>query len=482
MYPNLLSQHLTPDPFPPAAAGPADGAGSAIRDIAEETGTLVVDLADTAGHIDDIDTSLTRQAKTMAEMMEQVGIIARGNGAVLGAVGAVTGATDGARGTVRQGEAQIAAAIRDVTTLTDTVQGFGARTQGLTEALEQVSRVAADIYAIARMTNLLALNASIEAARAGQAGRGFMIVAQEVKRLSARTAEATEEIDRTLEALGGQIVAMSDIGTGAVEQAGKVRRDAGALTEVMAQIDGAIDRVAEEQHRIAEAVAASDQAIRQAESGFHGLSQGLATTSESLHGARDRIASLIPAGERLVSACARLGVETVDTLYIKAAQATAAAISAAFEAEVAANRISLAALFDRTLRPIPQTDPQQFLAYATDVTDRVLPALIEPVLDLSPDVVFCAAVDTNGYLPTHNRKFSAPQRPNDPVWNLANCRNRRIFADRVGLAAGRHTLPFLLQAYRRDMGGGTFVMMKDVSAPIMVQGRHWGGLRLAYRA
>ena len=84
MYPNLLSQPHIPDAFPPATPDPADGAGHAIRDIAEETGTLVVDLADTAGHIDDIDTSLTRQAKTMAEMMEQVGIIARGNGAVLG--------------------------------------------------------------------------------------------------------------------------------------------------------------------------------------------------------------------------------------------------------------------------------------------------------------------------------------------------------------------------------------------------------------
>jgi methyl-accepting chemotaxis protein len=38
-----------------------------------------------------------------------------------------------------------------------------------------------------------------------------------------------------------------------------------------------------------------------------------------------------------------------------------------------------------------------------------------------------------------------------------------------------------VQTYRRDMGGGTFAVMKDVSAPIRVRGRHWGGLRLAYR-
>ena len=65
--------------------------------------------------------------------------------------------------------------------------------------------------------------------------------------------------------------------------------------------------------------------------------------------------------------------------------------------------------------------------------------------------------------------------------NTANGRNRRIFNDRVGLRAGQNTKPFLLQSYRRDMGG-IFVAMKDASAPIFVQGRHWGGLRLAYKA
>ena len=56
-----------------------------------------------------------------------------------------------------------------------------------------------------------------------------------------------------------------------------------------------------------------------------------------------------------------------------------------------------------------------------------------------------------------------------------------LSAHSVGLAAGRNTEPFLLQTYRRDMGGGQFVLMKDISAPIVVDGRHWGGLRLAIR-
>jgi methyl-accepting chemotaxis protein len=56
-----------------------------------------------------------------------------------------------------------------------------------------------------------------------------------------------------------------------------------------------------------------------------------------------------------------------------------------------------------------------------------------------------------------------------------------MFNDRTGLAAGMNTKRFLLQTYRRDMGGGAFVLMKDASAPVIVAGRHWGGVRIGYR-
>ena len=173
-------------------------------------------------------------------------------------------------------------------------------------------------------------------------------------------------------------------------------------------------------------------------------------------------------------------METDDTPFIRAAQQAAAAVSAVFERALAEGRITEADLFDEDYRPIPGSNPQQVLARFTELTDRELPAIQEPVLSLSDRIAFCAAVDRNGYLPTHNRKFSQPQG-DDPVWNAANCRNRRLFNDRVGLAAGRNARPFLLQAYRRDMGGGKFALMKDVSAPITVRGRHWGGVRIGFK-
>jgi hypothetical protein len=52
---------------------------------------------------------------------------------------------------------------------------------------------------------------------------------------------------------------------------------------------------------------------------------------------------------------------------------------------------------------------------------------------------------------------------------------------RTEVAATRNQNKFLLQTYRRDMGGGNFVLMKDLSAPIWVNGKHWGALRVGYQ-
>jgi methyl-accepting chemotaxis protein len=152
-------------------------------------------------------------------------------------------------------------------------------------------------------------------------------------------------------------------------------------------------------------------------------------------------------------------------------------IAELFERAIANGEIAEAALFDGNYLPIPGTDPQQYRNQALDYLERHLPAIQEPILDLDPAVVFSAAVDRNGYLPVHNKKYSAPQG-SDPVWNAANSRNRRIFDDMTGLMAARNTNPVLSQTYPRDLGGGRIALIKDISAPIYVNRKHWGGLRL----
>jgi len=128
---------------------------------------------------------------------------------------------------------------------------------------------------------------------------------------------------------------------------------------------------------------------------------------------------------------------------------------------------------------MPGTNPAQHTTRFVELADRLFPQVQERVLGSSPKIVFCISVDRNGYVATHNKVYCNPQR-GDVAWNTANSRYRRIFNDRTGLASARNQRPFLLQTYRRDMGGGKFVLLKEAAAPITVNGKHWGGLRLAF--
>ena len=167
--------------------------------------------------------------------------------------------------------------------------------------------------------------------------------------------------------------------------------------------------------------------------------------------------------------------------FVDRAIDAAAMVSMALEEAVTAGRLTREALFDTDYVPIEGTSPPQFRSRALDVLEAILPPIQEPLLAADKRMVFCAAVDRNGYLPVHNRIYSKPQRPGELAWNTANARNRRIFDDRAGLCAARNVRPTLIQSYPRDMGNGVIIMMREIDAPLRVFGQHWGGFRTAYK-
>lgn len=166
---------------------------------------------------------------------------------------------------------------------------------------------------------------------------------------------------------------------------------------------------------------------------------------------------------------------------VEIAQSGAARVSAAMEDLISRRVLSMDDLFDTDYQPISGTNPLQVSTRALKALEDALPAIQEDILARIDGMTFCASVDRNGYLPVHNLVFSKPQKPDDPAWNFANSRNKRIFDDRAGLTAARNTRPFLIQSYPRDMGGGNIVWMKEIDVPIFVEGRHWGGFRTAYK-
>ncbi|ANV99447.1 methyl-accepting chemotaxis protein [Bradyrhizobium icense] len=174
-------------------------------------------------------------------------------------------------------------------------------------------------------------------------------------------------------------------------------------------------------------------------------------------------------------------IQDDNTEAVTRAMEAGAALKKIFDDGIDSGAISMEDMFDTNYVEIPGTNPVQYRTRMLDWADRALPPFQEAFLAKDKRMAFCAMVDTNGYLPVHNKIYSHPQRPGDVTWNTANSRNRRIFNDPAGLAAGRNQRAYLIQSYARDMGNGNMVMMREIDVPIRIKGRHWGGFRTAYR-
>ena len=157
------------------------------------------------------------------------------------------------------------------------------------------------------------------------------------------------------------------------------------------------------------------------------------------------------------------------------------ALTKIFENGIASGAISIEDMFDTNYVEIAGSNPVQHRSKILDWADRALPPFQEAFLAKDQRMAFAAMIDRNGYLPVHNKIYSHPQRPGDVAFNTANSRNRRIFNDPAGLAAGRNQRAYLVQTYARDMGNGKMVMMREIDVPVRVKGQHWGGFRTAYK-
>lgn len=449
------------------------------QQFAKETSGLGLKIVEIGSGIEDVSGNVTNQETLLHDLQTGIRLTSDSNTRIVDAVGeAVEKAGKTAQEAVSS-HASIIESLDRIKELAEMVGDAKDLLMDLQAALDKVGKVASGIDDIAKQTNLLALNATIEAARAGDMGKGFAVVAAEVKTLARQTSTATAEINDTLEDLTGTAQRLIEQGDSSAERADKVESSTSHIGDMIGSIEtsikdfaGQVSRIDSIAHEINAQSSELIDEIDQAVAGLGTFNGAVGTVKESLD-------DLMRAGETLITLTAESTIDTEYTPYIEHAVELAASVSDRFSQAVDKGEITLEDLFDTNYRQIPGSDPVQYMTNFTDFTDKVLPTYQEGALNFRDNVVFCAAVDRNAYLPTHMRKFSQPQG-DDPAWNALHSRNRRKFDDRVGLAAAQNQKRFLVQIYRRDLGGGKAMLMIDVTAPITVKGRHWGGLRLAY--
>ncbi|MBD8269932.1 methyl-accepting chemotaxis protein [Pseudomonas fluorescens] len=170
------------------------------------------------------------------------------------------------------GRARVDETVEAISLMVSSVGDASNEVQGLAVMATDISKVLDVIRAIAEQTNLLALNAAIEAARAGEAGRGFAVVADEVRALAHRTQTSTSEIEQMITSIqkgtGAAVSAMSNTNTQAQKTLDTARGAGSALVEITQTIDDITERnvliatASEEQAQVAREVDRSLVSIR----------------------------------------------------------------------------------------------------------------------------------------------------------------------------------------------------------------------------
>tara|TARA_Y100000589_G_scaffold105405_1_gene99848 strand:+ start:6537 stop:8153 length:1617 start_codon:yes stop_codon:yes gene_type:complete len=348
--------------------------------------------------------------------------------------------------------------------------------QELNEKSNRIQGVTATIQGIAEQTNLLALNAAIEAARAGEQGRGFAVVADEVRQLASRTGQATSEVSETLEEIRSDTVLIvqriEDLAQGVDSGLASVE----SVGERLEQIRDHSDRVQQQVARIAEIDQANEQSLARVFAAIETLKDQISESDQSVAGLAEQAGTLMELAEQGNAAFALNSEASYHRFFYEQARAGAEQVGQLFEQAIREGHLSEADLFDSHREPIPNTRPQKYSTRFDGFTDQHLPAIQERIKQSHEALVFAIACARDGYVPTHNQAFAhAPT--GDPDVDLVRSRSKRLFNDRTGIRCGTHTQAMLLQTYRRDTGE----IMHDLSVPIYVNGRHWGGFRLGYR-
>lgn len=417
-----------------------------ISDSIKENSGKMREMAETTSF------QATQVATAMEQMSSTVNEIARSAGNAAESSASMTESANNAGSDIKEN-------VRNIELLSEHVSNWAETNKALSQATGRIHGIISVINDIADQTNLLALNAAIEAARAGEHGRGFAVVADEVRKLADKTGKATQEIaamireiqdktdnsldtmDKTLERVNESITRARSVDKSIEMILAGIKQTGDMVSQIAAAV--------EEQSKVSEDVVANMEKV----SGFAKETKELAV---NLSESGDAIAAhAVVLYGQLCRAVKSSTDERMEALLID----SSASLKSTLEEAIQAGRLAAADLFDEHY---VKKEDGKLAARPCAYFERDILPLLRKWAQEDKCIIYVVAMDRNGYMPTHIMPARAGVKMEDEV-SLTGAKSEAITG----------------QAFRRPIQAGG-ELVNDISYPIVVGGRHWGCLRIGY--
>jgi methyl-accepting chemotaxis protein len=440
---------------------------SVLTDTKKMTIKIAVECAKVNKKVKDSHVNATQQgelANIILTASEEAGL----------AISEITQSTQGISASIDHNFHTAESSMRELKGVTSNINmigekltNFSSTVTGLNTNSEKIRDIVSLIEDISDQTNLLALNAAIEAARAGEHGRGFAVVADEVRALAERVNKATKEISKNIDEM--------------LKNVRNTQKETQEINEYTFQTKDVVEKTAHhfedlvrdsennssQLTRIASAteeISVTNVEINRQIADIHALSNGtLGYLNESTKFTKD----LGMITEAMLERTSRLRTGHGKIEEIVRWAAAQRDLIQNIMTEMSQRGINV---MDRSYKPVPNTNPQKYTVAYNSAFDKELQHLFDKGRDSIKGAVYSLVTDVHGYVGTHHSSNQKPLTGNYDV-DLVNSREKiKYFSTDAEIRRSQNTQPFLLQTYSRNTGE----VINDLSFPIYINGAHWG--------
>ncbi len=448
--------------------------------IAESSASLTIACTDAAGRIESVTSQLKSDLNLLRHLEDVTSTLENDQREAFTAAQDTKALANLAKDRIVESFGRIEKSMADYRTLAEMIRRMGAHVTDFAVVLEQVRSVSQGIRTIARTTNMLALNASIEADRAGDAGRTFAVLADEIKRLAQDTRGATDDITRSVGTLAEEASELINEISQGVERSVDVEQnfdtielDLKTAINLVKDVDKSSDHIMGRTN----VILASGSLVRGALGDFAANAR---TSASSLELTNVQVAAMESDANGLFNAMVRTGYLETDTDYVTLAIMEAQNMGHLAEVAVDRRDIRLEDIFDTEYQIIPGSRPERYTNAACDWAAQVWQPELDRIFESDPHIHATVCTDMNGFLPTHMSSMSLPAT-GDIVHDTQNCRNGRIIWGPSDISAKSSTADYFMSVYRHEGDGVNYLIIRNVYVPIFICGRRWGDFEIAYR-